>query len=302
MRQLFRPCRYLALASLCVAVYGCMLFDRTGEPERTTVHPEELPALTELSFAHSSLRFHPQSPGLAAQLESLSGISRDVWSLPVQQVMHRQETGLGSGAVRLSTPGSGEPAAAGSSRAPAPAADGFFYTEHLNRITEQTARAVLQGRTVFVLSTARDSQHAGSSGAQHDHDRHDDPVRRHAVFALAAQSGALARFETDGVDPVRIADGLPRGLPSQALQFDLVSGPDRVLIVYLDHGITLPAPATLGGVMVLWGPEFKGSKDRYQDLVYGHLSADLQLPRISSARLPGTDIQQSAITSIASDR
>ena len=246
----------MVLAAIpALSVAGCMLFNDIRVPERILVDNGELPALESAHFLQSSLRFHPESPAIAARLESEAGIDRGIWSLPVQQAMSGRPHTHGQAQIRFGTGDQGsaqEPAS--SHRRPAAHRPGdLMLSEHLNRITEQTKRVGWNGHSFYFMSTAIDTPVRGHSGVQFESTDFDDPRRYHMVYAIDEKGRGSASFRTGEVEPVFVADGLPRSLPSQPLQFDIVVTDDGPWILYRDNG------GIFARTLVFDGPQFPPS-------------------------------------------
>ncbi len=262
------------LAAAAVSILfsaGCMLFQNIRVPDRVPVANSELPSPQSGDFLQASLRFQPQSPDMALRLEREAGIDRQVWSFPVQQAMsgassfrsgrQAQLQVAGRQAERTTGPQEAQGTESGTTqgqngrqaRQISPNTNDVILSQHLNRITEQTRRAAWNGHVFYFLSTAVDTPVSGHSGVQFESTEYDDPRRYHLVYALDEHGRGAASFRTEDVEPVRVSDGLPRSLPSQPLQFDVVVTVNGPWILYRDRGGIFARPLVFGGSQPVTG-------------------------------------------------
>lgn len=221
------------LVLLLLFTGGCLLFDEVQNVERVLIDNRELPALESADILQASLRYHPQIPQIASRLEREAGIDRDIWSIPVQRALnsnHAQQYQL-----QTVAPGSDRQPANTFGRTSVPAENEVLITEHLNRITSQAKRVEWNGRIFYFLSVAVDTQGSEHSGGQFESNNGEEPTRSHRVYALDEQGRGVTYFETQEVDLVFEADGNPRRLPSQPLQFNVVVTEKGPTVIYRDR-------------------------------------------------------------------
>lgn len=270
--KLIRKNFVLAVILIIVAA-GCMLFNDVRVPERVLVDNSELPSLESADFFQTSLRFQPEIPGIATRLEMEAGIDRAVWSIRIQQAMSGIPFHSGPAQARLHTTVQGSVKGTGKDDAQASDREAMhgaardatrsggnrqnrtmskdtgdlILSEHLNRITEQVRRVAWNGHVFYFISTAIDTPVRGHSGVQFESTDYDDPSRYHTVYALDEDGRGVASFRTEKVQPVHIADGLPRSLPSQPLQYDIIVTDDSPWILYRDKGGIYARPLVFDG-------------------------------------------------------
>jgi len=253
---------------------GCLLFDKVQTVERVLVENRELPAVESADMLQSSVNFHPQIPQIASRLERETDIDRDTWSIPVQLAMagnHAPQRGQ----FQTATPGPDRQQSSRLGGTPVPAADEIILTEHLNLITSQTERAGWRGRVFYFISVAVDTPGSGHSGVQFESDDYDDPARFHRVYALDEEGRGVTFFDTDDVEPVYVADGLPRSLPSQPLQFNVVILDDGPAVIYRDRGGIYLRPLNFLGRR---GASAASSGSQTFSFDERHLIADAEIP------------------------
>ena len=213
---------------------GCLFFDEVQIAERVLVANRDLPAVESADMLQSSLIYHPQIPEIALRLEREIGIDRNTWSSPIHMALNTHQTG-NRAQFQMVTPGSGGQHTSGFRGTSVPAANEIIITEHLNDITSQAQRAEWNGRVFYFLSVAVDIPGSEHSGVQFESDDFEDPARFHRVYAIDEQGSGSTFFETDFVEPVFVAKGLPRSLPDQPLQFDIVTLDEGPAVIYRDR-------------------------------------------------------------------
>ncbi|MGF1672046.1 MAG: hypothetical protein ACFCU6_16500 [Balneolaceae bacterium] len=253
---------------------GCLLFDEVRTAERVLVENRELPAVEFADILQSSVNFNPQIPQIASRLEKEADIDRSTWSIPVQQALggyHAQQEGQ----FRTETPGSGRQHTSGFGGTPVPADNEIILTEHLNRITSQAKRAEWRGRVFYFISVAVDTPGSEHSGVQFESTDYEDPARFHRVYALDEASRGVTFFDTDEVEPVYVAGGLPRSLPGQPLQFNVIVLDEGPAVIYRDRDGIYLRPLNFHGRRVLSAAS-SGSQSFSFDK--RHLIADAETP------------------------
>ena len=281
MRVVMRLIRITLVPAVVIIIVsaGCMLFNDIRVPERVLVDNSGLPPLESADFLQASLRFQPEKPDIATRLEMEAGIDRAVWSIRIQQAMSGISSQIGSAQARLHTTVQGSVNGAGQEDAhtsyreamqragrDAVRSNGnrqnslisnytgdLILSEYLNRITEQVRRVAWNGHVFYFISTAIDTPVKDHSGVQYESTDYDDPSRYHTVYVLDEDGRGVASFRTEKVQPMHVADGLPRSLPSQPLQYDIVVTDDCPWILYRDKGGIYARP------LVFYGRRFSSS-------------------------------------------
>lgn len=240
---------YWLLFVLLLFIAGCGFFQNVDVPERVFVDQEELPSIEASDFNQASIRFMPQKADIARRFESEAGIDREVWSMPIQQVMARDGIQHDSANIQFGTSDqrSDPDRDTRSYRQRVPHDDEFIISEHLNRITSQSHRVEWEGHTFYLFSKSIDTRPNDFSGVQFEQDEYEDPTRYHKVYAIDENGRGVAHFKTNKVQPVFVTDGVPKSLPAQPLQFDVIKTKEGPWIIYRDKDGIYARPFVFNG-------------------------------------------------------